>query len=143
MAIWKDISQLILIQLLFLKTIFGLIARERIFGTWGTNMNTNIWLPDSMVGSTKLWHHQNMFIQFIMYIFIYRSMLLKYIQTQVRCQAPGLKVIIKKYEHIYRGTPLTVKTLNTLSWWIEILCWKTNPTNFVTKPENHKIKETY
>ena len=64
---------------------FGEVTGERIIWSW----RPNIWLPESMVRSTKIWRHWIAYVHAIIYVgFCVNPWYWKYTQTQARRQAP-------------------------------------------------------
>ena len=80
LALWKDLPKLNLIK----------------FWIYEKNYFCYMILPDSMVRSKKLWHHQNEYVHVIIYVCFYiYPWYWKFAWTHERCQEPRPRGIIK------------------------------------------------
>ena len=84
--LWKYLAKLNPKQRwIFEKICLVKLWGKEIFRPW----RSNIWLPDDMVRSTKIWRHQYLYVHIIVFVGFYiNPWYWKYTRTQARRQVP-------------------------------------------------------
>ena len=136
--LWKDLAEMNPKQRgSFGKVPFGEIMGERII--W--DLITNIFLPDSMVRRTKIWHYQNVYVHVIIYVSFYiNPWYLNYNWTQARWQAPRPRGRRKTWLTL-KGPPFYC-VFKLFSKSEERPQWRMNMTHFLPKSYKEEMTVT-